>query len=430
MADSQAGEGRSLTLRLSAAICLAVVALALAAGWVSYVRARTEANSLQDDVLRQVAALAVSGHVTTGDLGVAGLDDSASEVQVTSAASAGVLAGAPDGFTTTSVSGMTRRVLVTTRADGSRIAVSQSEQVRDEIAHDTALASIAPLIALLPLMLVSVPLIIRTTMRPVHVLADELGARAPDDLRPLPAIEVPREFGGFVAALNGQLGRAAEVIESERRFIGEAAHELRTPLTAISLQLDRARSAGDLTESRERLDVLATGVARARHQVTQLLDLARAQAATPPGPADTPFADVLLDVLADASALAAEHDIDLTVDRGADVRDLVSRMPVTLILRNVLDNAIRYADTHVTVSAASASGRLSVVIEDDGPGIADPVRVLQPFHRGGTSDVDGTGLGLTIVAGELTRLGGSLTIDSPVTNTTGTRATASWPVDG
>src|SRR6202030_1354992 len=143
-----------------------------------------------------------------------------------------------DGLHVTSFTARSMRVLLRTRPDGSRFAVLQPTDVRDDIARDMALRTLLPIAALVPCLLLVTALVIARSLRPMVRLAEDLDARRADDMAPLPQAGTPTELHPFIASINGLLERMKLMMDQQRRFIADAAHELRTPIAALSLQAE------------------------------------------------------------------------------------------------------------------------------------------------------------------------------------------------
>lgn len=180
----------------------------------------------------------------------------------------------------------------------------------------------------------------------------------------------------------------------------------------MSLQLERAAIAPDSANLRLRLEELSLGVARSRHLISQLLDLAQAQAGAtdpiPPEALDTIVRHVVGDLLPLADSARVDLDVDLT-DAGHELLPVTS---TTLILRNLLDNAVRYSSPggQVHLSARVLAEQLSISVDDNGPGITSPENVLLPFARESGQDTQGSSLGLAVVAEQVLHLHGQLAL--------------------
>ena len=282
-------------------------------------------------------------------------------------------------------------VLVADRADARARAVG-------------ALGShlLRPLVVAVPLLALALWWTVRRGLQPLKDLADDVALRAPDQLAPLDTARVPEEVRPLVERLNDLLNRVADAIRNERQFTADAAHELRTPIAAIRAQAQVARNALDVGSRSHALDGVITGCDRAARLVAQLLTLARIEASTELGPERCDVAEAARRVVADVApaALARGVQLEVLADSAGSVRASTSCLEI--LLRNLVDNAVRYSppDTVVTVSAVPDGPSVRISVTDQGPGIPPTERanVWRRFHRlvGGVES--GSGLGLSIVA--------------------------------
>ena len=197
------------------------------------------------------------------------------------------------------------------------------------------------------------------------------------------------------------LGRLRAALERERAFMADAAHELRTPLTALHLQVGMLTRASSEGEREAAMSTLAAGVQRAIHLVEQMLVLARQEPR-----AVSPRVPVRLDelargIVAELVPLADAGYIDLGVAAAQPATITGDPDAVRTLLRNLVDNAVRYtpAGGRVDVTAESTSGSARLTVTDDGPGIPpeERTRVFDRFHRPAGTAPPGSGLGLAIV---------------------------------
>jgi two-component system OmpR family sensor kinase len=415
----------SIRVRLSLGLSLAILIVAVTAGVFSFLAARDEANELQDETLQQVATLLARVSVPLARLDRTGAAAAGDEFKLLvqalgpGAAAAGDLplrADLGEGFHTVQVAGEGYRVLVKATRDGRRIAVSQAQSVRDELARDGALRSVLPLLILVPVLLWVVSDLVRRLLAPVTRLADEIEGRSNEDLHPMVSERLPAELRPFVDAINRLMARVSQSVQAQRRFIADAAHELRSPLTALSLQAERLERAEMSGVARERLLSLSEGIARARHLLEQLLNLARVQADTPAPDEGTSVEQVVRHVLADVLPLAEARQIDIGMLPGPDLalRLPVAEIDLLLIVKNLIENALRYTPVggQVDVGVSLVDGQALIQVEDNGPGIApeERERVLDAFYRVLGSEQIGSGLGLTIVRAAVDRLGGRMAL--------------------
>src|ERR1700731_262422 len=223
----------SLRGRLLIGLTLMIVSTGLVAGAVGFQWAFDEAIEMQDSILTQIGALALDTRFHNDASINSGVDP---EAQVTTEelgdrpsgpSDARSLWNLQDGLHVVSRDHQPWRVLLRTRPDGSRFAVSQATAIRDDVAPDT--------------------------VRPMVQLAEQLDVRRSDDLSRLSQAGTPRELHPFIASINRLLERIDAMMGQQRRFVADAAHELRTPITAISLQAENLSQLELPPESRDRL---------------------------------------------------------------------------------------------------------------------------------------------------------------------------------
>lgn len=407
----------SVQLKLSASLMLAIVVVAIVAGIFSFITAFEEAQELQDDTLRQVASLLDRQHLAMAAQDApptrkAGNEDSRVIVQPLgddgkSAVDGDAGARLPlpitlrDGLHTLEAGEETFRVLVKTTTSGQRIAVAQETGVRDEIAFDSALRTLVPLLVLMPVLLLIAADLVRKMLRPIAELAAEIDQRAEHEMHPVQDVRLPVEIRPFVLAINRLLGRVSESLQTQRRFVADAAHELRSPLTAMSLQAERLADA-DMSElARQRLAALRQGIDRGRKLLDQLLSLASAQSATQRPKSSLSVRQAYQRVLEDLLPQAEAKQIDIGVVGDGDVNIWANELDLTTVIKNLVDNAIRYTPKggKVDLSVDVQLDRAVLKIQDTGPGIAvaERDRIFDPFYRTLGSEQFGSGLGLSIV---------------------------------
>jgi two-component system, OmpR family, sensor histidine kinase QseC len=319
------------------------------------------------------------------------------------------LAALHPGFSDTVVKGVTWRVYTAPaiRPD-SYVIMGESREARAEIMSTLLRKSWLPMLAGLPLVALAIWLAVRQGLVPVVRLGTQVSARKPDALDPIAVHESPRELVPLIAALNQLFVRMGSSLESERRFTADAAHELRTPIAGIRAQAQAALEVQDAAQRRQALLGTLAGCDHAAHLVDQLLQLARlegARASATPGELTDVFA-VVRNEVAELASSAFESGHELVLDTGERRGPwLMAGDPVLLgaLLRNLVDNALRYtppqSTVQITLEAPDAQGRLAFTVEDNGPGLAPAVmqRLGERFFRARETDAPGSGLGWSIV---------------------------------
>ncbi len=313
------------------------------------------------------------------------------------------LSAREEGFADAVIDGKGWRVFSTW--DSERrflVQVGERDKIRGEIAASVATNLLAPLLLALPVFALFVWFSIARALRPLAALGAQLEARQPDNLAALRLDGAPSEVAPLVLSLNALFGRIGRLIENERRFTADAAHELRTPLAALKTQAQVARGAAADAERRRALDNVIAGCDRAARLVEQLLTLARLDPEQFKGRREACDLRALAQqAIAELAPAALSRDIEIELAEGGPAA--LDGYPVLLgiLLRNLLDNAIRYSPGRgtVRVEVAGAGSETRLTVTDEGPGIApeERAKVGQRFYRILGSGESGSGLGLSIV---------------------------------
>jgi len=414
----------SVQLRLSVSLSLAILIVAIAAGIFSFISAFEETHEMQDDSLRQVAMLFDRQHMTLKYPEGKPLegDDEESRVIVQYLAD-GVKAlgnddttiplpfptNLADGLSTVDVGGEAFRVLVRTLTGGQRIAVAQEIAARDKDAREAAWRSLLPFLILFPVLLLVVSDLVRKLFRPIASLATEIDQRAEQALHPIDEQHLPTEVRPFVVAINRLLGRVAQSMETQQRFVADAAHELRSPMTALSLQAERLAASELSAPARERLLPLSLGIERSRKLMDQLLSLAAMQSASERPVTRVSVHEIYRQVVEDLLPLAEHKHLDIGVTSINDVQVMINELELFTLVKNLVDNAIRYTPQggQIDLSVEVIQQTIQLQIKDSGPGISvdEQARVFDPFYRSLGTGEAGSGLGLSIVKAIADRIG-------------------------
>lgn len=300
------------------------------------------------------------------------------------------------------------------------IQVAQPLQIRERLAANAALHSVAPLLLIAPLLALVAWWVVAATLRPLREVALDVQRRDEQSLAPLPLRELPEEVAPLVNALNALLQRLSQSLDTQRAFVSDAAHELRSPLTALKLQLQMLRRACDDETRGAAVEALAAGIDRATRLVEQLLSLARSEPGAPPTAMESlELGEVVRQAVADAVPLAITRDLEIELFADQPVQVVGDRTALAALVRNLADNAVRYSPrgARVEVRVSHADGAPTLQVDDAGPGIprADRERVFDRFYRRAANEEAGTGLGLAIVKSVATRHGAVVSLsDSPL----------------
>jgi two-component system OmpR family sensor kinase len=282
------------------------------------------------------------------------------------------------------------------------VQVAQRLSVRLELAQNAALQAGLPILIAVPLSWLILLWVIGRSLKRLERLAGEIAERGVGSRGPLSIAGVPIEVLPLVKAMNILIGRLQQALGQQKRFVSDAAHELRTPLAALQIQLDNLAT-GDGVPRAPAIAAMRAGVARAAALVARLLQLARSEEPNPKAPWETmDLPDLLTACLADFVPLATTKGIDL----GFLARDPVtmsgSRADLKILFDNLIENALHFTPPGGSVDLAARATPESFEIEilDTGPGVAeaDIPRLFDRFFRAAPTDVEGSGLGLSIAA--------------------------------
>lgn len=290
------------------------------------------------------------------------------------------------------------------QGDEGDVQVYVGEQVasRDSILWAVLKGIFMPLLWALPLIGLGGWLAIRGGLRPLRALSDELARRRPQDLDPVAISGAPTELQPMLAALNALFVRIGAMIEAERRFTADAAHELRTPIAAIRMQAQVASGASDAAERAGALQQTVEGCDRATHLVEQLLTLSRLEGAAqaPPG-MHFDLAALAQRVAADLALTALQRGQDLSLEVTGVVSIVANEVLSGVLLRNLIDNALRYSPegAQVRVHLQAQDGQAVLHVQDSGAGLTDAqlAHLGERFYRVLGTQKPGSGLGWSIV---------------------------------
>ena len=293
------------------------------------------------------------------------------------------------------------RIFWLTSADKNfTIAVGQELEFRDDAALELVEETLLPWLVGLSVLLLAVIWMVSRELRPLRRIADELSERDSDNLHPLSLSGQASEILPLIKAINTQFSRIEQMLQRERGFISDSAHELRSPLTALKVQLEVALLADDDAAARHQaLQKLNQGIDRSTRLVEQLLALSRldsAAAAANDEPLDWP---ALVNAAVNEQLPAAEEkkiNIKTSTD-GSAPTTCGQALLWALLLRNLLDNAVRYSPEEAQISIELKDETLSVTNSNTVVAAEYLPRLKERFFRPAGQKSTGSGLGLSIV---------------------------------
>lgn len=285
------------------------------------------------------------------------------------------------------------------------IVVAERYDIRSELGHRIARDDFYIMISIYPFLGLLIWIIIGKGLTPLKKIASEVSHRVPSYLDPVDLRSVPVEIKPLIDELNKLFLRLQRAFDREKRFAGDAAHELKTPLAALKTQAEVALRVTDEEERVKLLKNLISTVDRSTHIVSQLLTLSRIVPEESHQLQDIKPVNLhhlVVEEMAQIAPIAIANHVELELH--APQERLMVEGNVTalsILLRNLLDNAIRYSPANSTVSVTIAKrGELyALIVADNGPGIPVELRsrVFERFYRVLGTKQTGSGLGLAIV---------------------------------
>ncbi len=336
------------------------------------------------------------------------------------------------GFSDSRVDGVRLRIY-TLQTPENTIQIAQDLDAREARARALAANAVLPVLLLAPLLMLAVGAVIGGSLAPLARMRRQVAARAARDLSPLTAGDVPEEVRPLVTELNALFERVRGTLEAQQHFVADAAHELRSPLTALKLQLQAAERARDEAARRLAIAQLGAGIERAIALVEQLLALARQEGAWQASAEPVELEELARQVVSELLPAAHARQLDLGLATTEPVVVQGSRDALHLIVRNLLDNAVKYTPVGGRVDLAmgrDAQGSW-LAVEDSGPGVPEEERerVFDRFHRVPGTDAAGSGLGLAIVRAVAEHLGAQVKLGRSAA-LGGARAEVRFPAAG
>ena len=298
-----------------------------------------------------------------------------------------------------------------------RVQVAKSLAVQQRIAKELIADMLVPLLLLAALISMMVYAGIARGLLPLAKLEALIGGRIRIDsslstLTPIELTQAPLEVHSLAKAINQLLSAVRKSVSQEKRFLSDAAHQLRTPLAGLMSQTEIAMQEKDATALQARLQKVHAGASRSAHLVSQLLSLARTEAAIAFQPVD--LAAIAREVARSWTPKALAKGIDLGFEGDDHCWVLGEKILLQEVLNNLIDNALLYAGQNsavtVRVRPLQADKELAILeIEDNGPGL-NPEQLEHIFERfwRGSDLPGGCGLGLSIVAEIALKHGGKV----------------------
>lgn len=308
------------------------------------------------------------------------------------------------GFSDNQINGASWRTFATIDpATGSKIIVAELTDIRNQLADDITRNNGYILLFTYPLFGALIWMIVGIALRSITRVTNEISNRASTYLEPVKAENTPIEIKPLVSELNQLFIRLKLAFDRNKRFAGDAAHELRTPLAAIKTQAQVAIKSENLNERNTALLKVVQGVDRSSHVVAQLLTLSRlSQEEELNDIKNVDLHKLATEIIAYLVPIALEKHIEIELSQPpANSYILGNDIALGILIRNIVDNAIRYTPDNgeVKINILNRDNKVIFQVIDSGPGIPEELqeRVFERFYRILGTTAQGSGLGLAIV---------------------------------
>lgn len=430
----------SIRKRLLWAMLFTLLVLAAGASSVTYMRARSDINKLFDYEMEQMVyalAMHITSHPELTEEPLLRIEhdfvtqiwNKNGKLLFSSRPGAGPVDLLQSGFS--DYGGVTGWRTFTTSGGNYVLQAAHPQTLRRKLATDIALNAMLPIAAIVPIGGVLVWLLLGYGLAPLRSIAKEVESRDPKVLLPLSLSGRPSEITPLVQSLNDLLGRLDRALKVEREFIADASHELRSPVTALQLQVELLETTRDDSGRAELIADIKQGVSRVVRLIEQILTMARLDPDHHKDTTPVRLDEFIEEIQDEYLALAATKHIRFDVKPMPETSINGDITSLRALLRNLIDNALRYTPEHgtVTISLVYHLAAPELSITDSGAGIPAAMRekVFARFYRGdNAAETTGTGLGLAIAKRAAQRLGAQLQLrDGP--DGTGLTASIRFP---
>jgi two-component system sensor histidine kinase QseC len=314
------------------------------------------------------------------------------------------LKDSPVGFSDDVVGGNDWRVYAAFDQEKNKIIVAELYDIRNQLADNITQNNAYILLVTYPLFGVLIWIIVGLALRSITRVSNEISNRASTYLEPVTQTNIPLEIKPLVDELNQLFIRLKLAFDRNKRFAGDAAHELRTPLAALKTHAQVALKSENEAERDNALIKVIQSVDRSTHIVAQLLTLSRLNqedALNDVKPVD--LHRLTTEIVAYLVPVAVEKQIEIELDSPpAHTMIMGNDIALGILIRNVVDNAIRYTPEkgEVKIRIINQAAEIILRVTDSGPGVPVELRerIFERFYRVIGTKASGSGLGLAIVS--------------------------------
>jgi len=279
---------------------------------------------------------------------------------------------------------------------GFWIKVAQREDVRTELTNEIAWNTTWPSLAIVPILMLILGWVIKKGLSPLRIITTELKDRDYNNLSELNESDYPNELKHMVVELNSLFQRVNDSHQRERRFTADAAHELRTPLSISKVHLQNIQQISKNDQVIDFVSKALVGIHRLIHMVQQLLILSRLDAQKEQSKTTLNLSTLLNEVITEVNQNPdlPKHEIRLSTPLSLELTAYETSLRI--LLRNLLDNACRYANENSVIEVSINESKISILNQCSALADEELSLLFGRFKRGATSNQQGSGLGLSI----------------------------------
>ena len=284
------------------------------------------------------------------------------------------------------------------------IQLAETRLQRQEIQRQIIFWIVIPQLILLISAMILVRFAVTRGLSPILFLNEKITSLSYKNLTPIDLQGVPKEVDRLVGSLNNLMQELNLAIQSQNRFVSDAAHQLRTPLAGILAQIELALDTKNTNEIQKRLENINENSKRLIHILNQLLTLSKSQSDALHHAEFMPldlvaFTKKITSIMLPAADL--KH-IDLGYEGSEEVLNIMAdEARLYDLMHNLIDNAIKYTADYgkITLAVDLKDSKVRLVVEDNGIGIPleDQTMIYERFYRGDNVTAAGAGVGLAIV---------------------------------
>lgn len=293
------------------------------------------------------------------------------------------------------------------------IEVAEPLAQRQEAIKAVAMTLLWPLIILIPFCFIGSWIFVRHSLRSVLAYQAAVESRGSGDLSPIKVDGLPLEFEVIANSVNSLLSRLRRALESERSFTANSAHELRTPIATGLAQVQRLQKEVGEGVVKKRVEALESTLKNLSTLSEKLMQLAKAEGGGLFTHEEYDLIGLINMLVDDFKRSHPTVDVSLTLPINADFLTMIDPDAFAILLRNLLDNAVKYGSRSEPISVSFSTNGLLRIINASAVIPLEKLKQLRQRFVRSSSSAQGMGLGLAIVDTIVSGIDGTMGLNSP-----------------